>query len=244
MAVLASRWGGCAVVRGNGRLFGFRLTGFSLFRSSGVRCSGEGDLACPALHLGGRSLPVILVVKWLRWVVLRVWRCHIVAFPLCRIRWAPVSFATTEAAVEFSYAGWWWYLAQFGLWKCGQGFKGCRLWHLDGPSRCSLSSKLLYSALPCIAPREGWCFRLELCLCSFSLLCLWLAPEMVYFSLECCLHRFSKASGVVAALGCSRWSPMWHAWLCSHPSIAQDLLNLCGGAAFLLFAGLEASGWC
>ena len=46
------------MVRGNGRFFGFRLTGFSPLRFSGVCCSGGGDLACTALYLVGGSLPV------------------------------------------------------------------------------------------------------------------------------------------------------------------------------------------
>ena len=39
-------------------------------------------------------------------------------------RWAPVDFATTEAAVEFSYAGWWWYLAQLVRDSAVRGSKG------------------------------------------------------------------------------------------------------------------------
>ncbi|KAF3569005.1 hypothetical protein DY000_02013244 [Brassica cretica] len=48
-------------------------------------CSSGRGLASLSFHILGGSLPVCLVVKWLRCEVLRVWRCCLISVPLCRV---------------------------------------------------------------------------------------------------------------------------------------------------------------
>lgn len=60
-------------------------------------------------------------------------------------------------------------------------------------------------------------------------------------NLECCSSVLEDFK-CVAILGYCHWSLQWHAWLCAHPSSTEVHLFLCSGAAFPLYAGLEASG--
>ncbi|KAF3601654.1 hypothetical protein F2Q69_00037513 [Brassica cretica] len=59
-----------------------------------------------------------------------------------------------------------------------------------------------------------WCGASVLSLCFDSV---W--RQSRFFQLRVLFLLFSKTSSEVVALGCSRWSSLWHAWICSHPSI-------------------------